>query len=387
MAIQKLTVDALADNTIAANSDDLQEGTGNLYYTDARADARVALLVDSAPSTLDTLNELAAALGDDPNFATTVSASIADKLPLAGGTMTGVIAGFQSTGIDDNATSTAMTLDASGNLLVGKTALSDTTAGISLESNGRFKAIRNSNSGYFGRLGSDGPIVNFAKDGTTAGSIGVAQSGDRTYFSGGSYGIASDTSEATIMPCGTTGGGNDGVVSLGKSDARFKDLTLSGGIYLGGTGSANKLDDVETGTFDVRLTDGTNTSDIKQFAYVKTGDAVHIHGPLGGVSYFVLSATGTGAGANLSFTGTLPYVPTDEGGIVSSSFRGMRCSNGTSIIGNGIMPVLGWRSGSAAMYLDHTKDENSYSSDNNMERDSTRTNIVVNFNGWYRTDG
>ena len=39
----------------------------------------IANLVDSAPATLDTLNELAAALGDDPNFATTVSNSIGTK--------------------------------------------------------------------------------------------------------------------------------------------------------------------------------------------------------------------------------------------------------------------------------------------------------------------
>lgn len=45
------------------------------------ADAKVAALVDSAPGTLDTLNELAAALGDDPNFATTVTNSIATKAP------------------------------------------------------------------------------------------------------------------------------------------------------------------------------------------------------------------------------------------------------------------------------------------------------------------
>jgi hypothetical protein len=66
----------------------LAEGS-NLYYTDARTDARVALVVDSAPSALNTLNELAAALGDDANFSTTVTNSIAAKLPLAGGTITG----------------------------------------------------------------------------------------------------------------------------------------------------------------------------------------------------------------------------------------------------------------------------------------------------------
>jgi hypothetical protein len=42
--------------------------------------SEVAALVDSAPSTLDTLNELATALGNDPNFATTVTNSLSTKL-------------------------------------------------------------------------------------------------------------------------------------------------------------------------------------------------------------------------------------------------------------------------------------------------------------------
>ena len=70
--------------TIPGTTDHITEGT-NLYYTDARADARAQLkidaLVDAAPGTLDTLNELAAALGDDANFSTTVTNSIATKLP------------------------------------------------------------------------------------------------------------------------------------------------------------------------------------------------------------------------------------------------------------------------------------------------------------------
>lgn len=60
--------------------------------TKGYVDTSVANLVDSAPGTLDTLNELAAALNDDPNFSTTITNSIATKLPLAGGTMTGAIA-------------------------------------------------------------------------------------------------------------------------------------------------------------------------------------------------------------------------------------------------------------------------------------------------------
>ena len=42
-------------------------------------DGRVQLVVDSAPAALDTLNELAAALGDDPNFATTVTTTLGNK--------------------------------------------------------------------------------------------------------------------------------------------------------------------------------------------------------------------------------------------------------------------------------------------------------------------
>lgn len=62
------------------------------YYTKAESDneistaidtsvtAAVANILDSAPSTLDTLNELAAALNDNPNFATTVTTTLSEKL-------------------------------------------------------------------------------------------------------------------------------------------------------------------------------------------------------------------------------------------------------------------------------------------------------------------
>jgi len=87
---------ARADARIAAaDTDDLTEGSTNLYYTDARVNAvlgggggttyasetyvdnAIADLVDTAPATLDTLNELAAALGDDANFSTTITNQIA----------------------------------------------------------------------------------------------------------------------------------------------------------------------------------------------------------------------------------------------------------------------------------------------------------------------
>lgn len=51
--------------------------------TTAYVDAAVATLVDAAPEALNTLNELAAALGDDPSFATTFSTSLGEKMAKA----------------------------------------------------------------------------------------------------------------------------------------------------------------------------------------------------------------------------------------------------------------------------------------------------------------
>ena len=82
----------LVKPTHMVDTDEVTEGSTNLYYTDARvasylsandydtATNIIATITDSAPGTLDTLNELAAALGDDPNFATTTATSLADKI-------------------------------------------------------------------------------------------------------------------------------------------------------------------------------------------------------------------------------------------------------------------------------------------------------------------
>ena len=50
--------------------------------------AAVTYLVDSAPGALDTLNELAAALGDDASFASTVATSLGNKLDISSASTT-----------------------------------------------------------------------------------------------------------------------------------------------------------------------------------------------------------------------------------------------------------------------------------------------------------
>ena len=64
-------------------------------YTTTQADSAISTaignLIDSAPTALDTLNELAASLGDDADFAGTMTTNLATKLPLAGGALTGAV--------------------------------------------------------------------------------------------------------------------------------------------------------------------------------------------------------------------------------------------------------------------------------------------------------
>jgi hypothetical protein len=91
-----------ADGAVAAHDSDTTNVHGiadtaelaTKTYADNAASTAVAAVIDAAPAALDTLNELAAALGDNANFATTVTDSIATKAPIANPTFTGTVAGI-----------------------------------------------------------------------------------------------------------------------------------------------------------------------------------------------------------------------------------------------------------------------------------------------------
>jgi hypothetical protein len=61
------------------------------YATETYVGTAVSNLVDAAPSTLNTLNELAAALGDDANYASTITTALGNKAPTASPTFTGTV--------------------------------------------------------------------------------------------------------------------------------------------------------------------------------------------------------------------------------------------------------------------------------------------------------
>ena len=89
------TINGVLASTVTATSQSASDNSTKVATT-AYVTTALANLVDSSPSALNTLNELAAAINDDANFSTTVTNNIATKLPLAGGQMTGNIT-FSST--------------------------------------------------------------------------------------------------------------------------------------------------------------------------------------------------------------------------------------------------------------------------------------------------
>ncbi|MDB2522272.1 hypothetical protein N9X16_04585, partial [Planktomarina temperata] len=132
---------------------------------------------------------------------------------------------------DEDAASTRMVIDSSGNLLVGKTSVDYTTAGVMAEGDGTISAVKASVTGVFNRLTSDGDIFQFRKDGTTVGSIGTQ--GGRLTIGDGATGLRIAADLNTIVPWNTTTNAlRDSAIDLGQATQKFKDLYLSGGIKI-----------------------------------------------------------------------------------------------------------------------------------------------------------
>ena len=134
----------------------------------------------------------------------------------------------------------------------------------------------------FDRATSDGSIVDLQKSGTTGGRIGAYSS--RMYIGTGDVGLQFLDAADNILPINpSTPANRDGAIDLGAGTVRFKDLYLSGGVYLGGTGSANYLDGYEEGTWTMTVTDGTTSKSVTGNTYRKVGNLVFIRGVVNNV--------------------------------------------------------------------------------------------------------
>jgi len=187
---------------------------------------------------------------------------------------------FKVGGGGGSADSEAMRIDSSGNLLVGQTTASSGTVGASLRSDGRnFYCADGNYSGHFNRKSSDGAIVHFAKDDTIVGSIFSGHGGTQVGIGTNTTGITFNPATRSMMPANpsSTNPQLDATLDIGFPSVRWKDLYLSSGVYLGGTGAANKLDDYESGTWTPTVTSsgGTITTVTSQIGtYTKIGRTV-----------------------------------------------------------------------------------------------------------------
>ena len=132
--------------------------------------------------------------------------------------------------------SEAMRIDASGNLLVGKTTTaSDPQTGMVLQADGIFKSTSDgSRAGNFNRGTSDGEIVRFAKDGSTVGQIS-GYSGDLVIGTSDTGLFFNNTSNHIKPANASTGANRDNAIDLGSSGSRWA-------VVRAGTGSINTSD-------------------------------------------------------------------------------------------------------------------------------------------------
>ena len=141
-------------------------------------------------------------------------------------------------------------LDSSGNLLVGKTALSSSIDGFQFTvGSAAWAAMTNSSANaldellLLNRTGSDGEFIQFKRGATTVGSIGSA---------GGAYlFIGSDSVQQTyigfnnnyVYPSNNTGGFKDNAIDLGNASARYDDIYATNGTIQ--TSDRNEKQDIE----------------------------------------------------------------------------------------------------------------------------------------------
>ena len=188
----------------------------------------------------------------------------------------------------------SMTLDASGNLLVGTTALTDIDSsgtgneGAYIKADGQIGlASSNQVVAIFNRKTIDGDIVEFRKNGSPVGSIGT-EGGDLA-IGNADAGLQFINGTQSVRPFNmTTNARIDAQVDLGMSTTRFKDLYLSGGVNFGdaggsGTPSSNLLDDYEEGTWTPTVLYGSTGVSvvISRSKYVKIGSMVTVSATLG----------------------------------------------------------------------------------------------------------
>lgn len=337
IADDAVTIDKINDSVLVTESEGISSNDNDTTVPTSAAvkdyvDTEVAGLVDAAPATLDTLNELAAALGDDHNFSTTVTNSIATKQDAATAVTTTTNFGGDVSGTynniviaDDSHNHTIANVDGLQTELNSKqdssTALT-TSTNFSGDVSGTYNAIVIADDSHNHTIANvDGlqTALDGKVDGTgTAGTLPKLSDSntitDSAISESGEI-IDIDTTGAIRVPDGTTaerpGTPVAGMFRYNTTDGQFEGYTTEWGA-IAGTGAGGG------GSVDVVTTQHTGDGSTQGFALDSTpgdNDAVQVY--LNGV-YQVKDA------ANYSISGsTLTFVtpPTNSTAIEFVHFK------------------------------------------------------------------
>ena len=221
----------------------------------------------------------------------------------------------------------------------------------------------------FNRTTSDGTILELQKDGSEVGKIGTLSG--NLFVGSLDTGIYFNNSEDRIYPLNTTtNAGRDNAIDLGKDGTRFKDLYLGGGAYIGGTGTANKLDDYEEGTWSPTIiVNGEARTSLLTYKnkYVKVGSLVTI-------SCTIRAQGGTATGA-VTIGGTLPFTP-DNGFAIKPSSRALGFNDNNHLKVN--------RS-DTTIYTRTSYDQDINDANNEISTTDARSIKVLEFSATYHT--
>ena len=195
-----------------------------------------------------------------------------------------------------------MRIDNDGNVLVGTTSTDQSIAGHGFKPDGFVYHTRDGGAMLrLNRLTSDGTLMQIQKDGTTVGSIDVAGSNDLAIYSNATGHKGIRFGQGYYFPTNNSGVAEDNAVDIGTATHRFRDIYLSSGIHLGGSGPANKLDDYEEGTFTPVLDNVSCSYSAQTGTYTKVGNLV--------TARFEIGVTGLNTGDGSGFQiGDLPFV-------------------------------------------------------------------------------
>jgi hypothetical protein len=238
---------------------------------------------------------------------------------------------FSTTADGANTYSERMRITKGGDVLVGTTTNSISSEGIVFHQNKYIGVARDGAiTMYLNRITDDGTILEFRKDNSNNGHIGV-RSGD-IYIGTGDTGMRFYDAGDAIIPVTTAGATSDAARDLGYSSIRWRNLYLSGGAYLGGSTGANRLDDYEEGVFSASMvpsTAGTITLNggVFKLAYTKVGRKVHIQG--------LLETTSKSSPSGKVEIRNLPFTAVDGEQYTGRCGGGMRITNveGTGNVG------------------------------------------------------